>query len=194
YFVYFALLPLVIVAAVEAWRRRPPLTRTAAHALMALTIAAAALVPIARVYTWVRADREFTRTSVEIEAFSADVGDYFRGHHLVRLWRGAPHGDGEHQLFPGAVALVLASCGLVSGGRRRTPDVVPYAAVATAAFVLSLGPRPTAWGHAVPFPGPYRLLLAVVPGLDGLRAVARLAIVFVLALSVIAAYGAIAVL
>jgi hypothetical protein len=66
--------------------------------------------------------------------------------------------------------------------------------VALCAFVFSLGPQPSAWGHRLPFPGPYAWLLAIVPGLDGLRPTARLGVVVLLALSVLAAFGAIAIL
>src|SRR6185503_19724885 len=74
------------------------------------------------------------------------------------------------------------------------PHVSVYATVAFMAFVLSFGPRPTAWGHQLPIPGPYQLLLDTVPGLDGLRAPSRLDVIVVLALSVLAAYGTIRLL
>lgn len=68
--------------------------------------------------------------------------------------------------------------------------VALYATIAAVAIVLTLGPEPKAWGHRLPFPGPYKWLLAVIPGLDGLRGVARLNIVVVLSLCVVAAFGA----
>src|SRR5207247_2627139 len=63
--------------------------------------------------------------------------------------------------------------------------------MAVMAMVLSLGPDPKAWGHRLAFPAPYKWLLAIVPGLDGLRGIARLNIVVIVALCVIGAFGAI---
>src|SRR5438309_387738 len=153
-----------------------------------------ALAPIVRVYAWVRADRGFTRTPIEIQAYSADVSEYFRGHHLVRLWRRAPHGTGEHELFPGGVALALSAVALATARGRSRWYVVLYAVITGVAFMLSLGPLPSAWGHQAPIAGPYRLMLSAVPGLDGLRAVARIAVIVLLGLSVLAAFGTTALL
>jgi len=194
YFIYFGLLPLAVVAVAEAWRARPQLARTAGHVALAGALVAVALVPIVRVYSWVREDRGFARTPIEIQAYSADVSEYFRGHHLVRLWRHAPHGTGEHELFPGGIALVLAAIAIVTARGRSRSYVVLYAVITAMAFVLSLGPLPSAWGHHAPVAGPYRLLLSVVPGLDGLRAVARMAVIVLLGLSVLAAFGVVALL
>ena len=69
-----------------------------------------------------------------------------------------------------------------------------YTAMLLAAFVLSLGPTPKVWGHEVGVPGPYALLLHIVPGLDGLRAAARLAVIAQLALSVLAGFGVVRVM
>jgi len=194
YFIYFGLLPLSVVAIAEAWRVRPRLARTAGHVALAGAVVVFALAPIVRVYAWVRADRGFTRTPIEIQAYSADVSEYFRGHHLVRLWRRAPHGTGEHELFPGGVALALSAVALATARGRSRWYVVLYAVITAVAFMLSLGPLPLAWGHQAPIAGPYRLMLSVVPGLDGLRAVARIAVIVLLGLSVLAAFGTTALL
>ena len=194
YFAYFALLPLGVVAIAEAWRVRPPLARTAAHLAAAAVVVVAALSPIIREYAWVREDRGFTRPPIEIQAYSADASEYFRGHHLVRLWRHAPHGTGEHELFPGGIAIVLAAIAVATSRGSSRWSVGLYAGIAAAAFVLSLGPHPAAWGHEAPFPGPYQLLLDIVPGLDGLRAVARIAAIVQLGLAVLAGFGASALL
>ena len=66
--------------------------------------------------------------------------------------------------------------------------------IAAAAVVLSLGPQPAAWGHVSAIPGPYQLLLGAVPGLDGLRSVSRIAVIVVLAVCVLAAFGAVQIL
>ena len=73
------------------------------------------------------------------------------------------------------------------------PIALLYAGIGTAALVLTLGPEPTAWGQRLLSSGPYDWLLAVVPGLDGLRVPARMAVVVYLALAVLAAIGMVAV-
>jgi hypothetical protein len=146
------------------------------------------------VYYRVRQENNFRRSSDEIERLSADVSDYFRGHDRIWLWRHARRGTGEHELFPGAVALVLAGIALSTRRGRATPYAGLYAAIAASAFVLSLGPHPTAWGHRAAIAGPYQLLLDVVPGLDGLRAVSRMGLLVILALAVLAAQGAVVLL
>jgi hypothetical protein len=191
YFAYFGLLPLAVVGIAETWRRRPPLMRTAVHVIAVAALAGLILAPIARVYNRVRQENDFRRTPAEIESLSADVSDYVRGHNQIRLWRHARRGTGEHELFPGVVALVLTGVTLLTRRGRATPAAGIYGAIAATAFVLSLGPHPAAWGHRSTVPGPYQLVLDVVPGLDGLRAVSRLGLVVILAVSVLAAQGAV---
>jgi hypothetical protein len=64
-----------------------------------------------------------------------------------------------------------------------------YGAIAIAAIVLSLGPRPRVWGAIVTTHGPYSWLLALVPGMDGMRVPARFAIVVMAGVSVLLAFG-----
>ena len=194
YFTYYALLPLAAVAIAETWRVRPPLRRTLMHAAAAGALCALILAPIARVYYAARQEHDFRRPPSEIVSLSADLGDYFRAHDHVWLWRRARPGTGEHELFPGAIALILAGAAFFNPRAQSTSHVRLYAAIAVTAVVLSLGPQPSAWGHPAPVRGPYQLLLDVVPGLDGLRAVSRLAAIVMLAVPVLAAYGSIRVL
>jgi hypothetical protein len=190
YFTYFALLPLTAVAVADLWRTRPPLRRTAVHVVIAGMLCAVILAPFVYAYYRARQDHDFVRKGSEIAALSADLGDYFRAHNNVTLWHNVRPGTGEHELFPGAIALILAGASLFIARGAATARVRLYAAIAAAAVVLSLGPQPTAWGHAAAIPGPYQVLLDLVPGLDGLRSVSRLAVIVVLAVSVLAAYGA----
>jgi hypothetical protein len=139
-----------------------------------------------------RREAGLRRSLEDITTLSADVADYVKPP-SIGPWRGQGLRQGERAVFPGAVVVALAIAALVAG-RRRDPNVRTYAIVAVCAFVLSLGPQPTAWEHRLPFAGPYGWLLAIVPGLDGLRATARLGAIVLLALSVLAAFGAAAVL
>ena len=189
YFTYFALLPLAAVAIAETWRVRPPLRRTVIHLAAAGLLCVVTLAPVVSAYYGARKDHDFRRTPSEITAYSADLSDYFHAHNHVGLWRYAPWGSGEHELFPGAIVLILAGTALITARGGSTPYLRIYVAIAAATLVLSLGPRPAAWGHVAPFPGPYQLLLDHVPGLDGLRAPARSGMIVGLALCVLAAYG-----
>lgn len=194
YLTYFALLPLAAVAVAGAWRTRPPVARTLAHFAAAGALCGLVLAPVVQAYARARAERDFRRPASEIASLSADLGDYARAHEHVWLWRHARPGTGEHELFPGAIALALAGVAVFIGRRGTASLVSLYAAIAATALVLSLGPQPTAWGHHFPVHGPYQLLLDVVPGLDGIRAVSRLAVIVLLAVCVLAAYGAARVL
>lgn len=194
YFTYFALLPLAAVAIAEGWRVRPPLRRTLRDFAAAGALCALALTPVVYTYYRAREEHDFRRPASEIASLSADLSDYFHAHNHVTLWRHAPWGNGEHEIFPGAIVLVLAGVALFTARRGATSRIWLYAAIAAATLVLSLGPLPTAWGHQAPVHGPYQLLLDIVPGLDGLRALSRIAVIVVLALSVLAAYGAVRVL
>jgi hypothetical protein len=148
----------------------------------------AVLAPVALGYYEVRAQQGLRRSTDDIVKQSADVADYFSAAPRLRLWGGLGPGRGEHELFPGATAIALAAVALVM--RRRSPLVLLYAAILATAVVLSLGPEVSAWGHRAAWPGPYALLLRVIPGLDGLRAPARLAVVAQVALAVLAGFGA----
>lgn len=188
YFTYFALVPLLIVMAAEWWRTRMPAAALLRDALPAVAVVLAVMLPIARGYYEVRAQQGLKRSAGDITAMSADVADYVSAPPALKIWRGIGPGRGEHELFMGAVAMALALIAVLTS--LRQPAVAIYAAIAAIAFVLSLGPQPAAWGHALGIPGPYALLLRLVPGLDGLRAAARLAVVVQVAVAVLAAIGA----
>lgn len=190
YFAYFALLPLGVVALAEIRRRRPQLAITVRHTIAATALAVAALAPVITVYARVRHDNNFRRTSTEIDSYSADVRDYFHGHKASWLWRFGTAGSGEHELFPGAVALVLTAIAVATRRGRASAHTGAYVAIAAIAFVLSLGPHPSAWGHRSPMVGPYKLGLDIIPGLDGVRAPSRLGLMVSLAFAVLAAHGA----
>jgi hypothetical protein len=101
-------------------------------------------------------------------------------------------GEGERMLFPGLVIVVLAALSVVGVRRGAGPRATPrpslwawhltlYGAILVLACWMSFGPR---------VPGPYRVLLPLVPGLDGLRVPARFIVVAALALSVLGSAGA----
>ena len=192
YFAYFSLIPLAVVSVFELWRTRSVTSRLVVHAAAAAALAVVVMFPIVRAYWQLRQDSGLRRPLDEIVSQSADLGDYASASPSLYLWGGIGNGRGEHELFPGALVLVLAL--LAVGPRSRSSVVGLYAAVLMFAFALSLGPEPHAFGHRLPVPGPYAVWLRVMPGLDGIRVPARLAVVCQMALAVLAAYGAIGVL
>ncbi|MGH9144393.1 MAG: hypothetical protein ACRD2I_24905 [Vicinamibacterales bacterium] len=169
------------------------------RAIAGLAVAAAIILSclssVVLAYLSVRRQYGFVRGHDDWSVFSANVRSYVTASPNLRLWSAWLHGDDfpERQLFPGFTVLAAAAAAVWPGsGRRRS--TVPYAALAVSAFVLSLGPEPAAWSHRLPFSGPYLWLARLVPGMDGLRVPARLAVVVVLALSVLVAFGAAGVL
>lgn len=189
YLMYFGVLPLAALACVGLLRSQRPLSRTLVHAATVVALVLLTLGPVVHAYYLARHGQGLIRRQDEILQLSAAVEDYARGHTNVWIWRHAGGGSGEHELFPGAAALVLSIAAVVALWRKE-PAVRLYAVVALVALVLSLGPAPTAWGHRLPVGGPYGWLLALVPGLDGIRSVTRLNTVVVLALAVLGAFGA----
>jgi hypothetical protein len=204
YFMYYAAVPIVVVIVADAAAllrgdrdgrvRVARLRRTAAGLAGAAVALALVLAPFAAGYLDARARYGFRRGLDEIAAFSAVPVDFARVDAQSLVWGHVlPPGTAETALFPGALVLVLALVGLVTIGiRRPAPDLtggpVPtarwtawtYAAIAVLTAWMALGPD---------VPGPYRWLLHIVPGLDGLRVPARMAVMTTLGLSVLAAAG-----
>jgi hypothetical protein len=98
----------------------------------------------------------------------------------------------ERQMFPGFVTLALAPVGLVAFARRRTAlprrsEIAILVLLGGLMLLLSAGDR--GWLFGVDLPGPYRLLRALVPPFNGIRAPSRFGVLFELALCALAAVG-----
>src|SRR5262249_18985760 len=191
YFTYFSLLPLAAVAIAEFWQREPPLRRTLAHAAIGGAVCAACLAPVISGYYRSQKEHDFRRPVFEIVSLSADLSDYFHAHKNVRLWRSGSWANSEHELFPRGIVIALAAASLFAARGSSSSRIRSFAPLAAVTVALPLGPQPSAWGHHAPIPGPYQLLLSTAPGLDGLRALSRVAVVVLLALSILAAFGAV---
>lgn len=198
YVAYFMLLPIAVVAVAELWRNRTGRVRAIVDLAAAAVLVVGALAPIAWKYYDARTAYHQVRRLDEMDLWSADVQSYVRGSSSVGVWRwlraGKPFDD-EHDLFPGFTVLALATTAIVfaASDRDRRRWIWIYGGVAVGAAVLSLGPHPRAWGHPLMSSGPYAWLVAIIPGLDGLRVPARFAIIVALALAVLAGFGAAAV-
>jgi hypothetical protein len=203
YYLYFLAVPAVILAlhalVTRARDRRRIATGLAVSALCILVTFA----PIALVYFDVRQMYGQQRTEDEVSTFGADLGAYLHGNEAlrppIRIWRALPHfdkpGGPEGEVFPGIAAIVLAVAAFwprrhTSANAGERSGVVPlYAAIGTAALVLSMGADPAVWGVRVPIGAVYRWLFAYVPGFNGLRVPARFSTVVLLALAVLASVG-----
>jgi hypothetical protein len=202
YFLYFFSIPAALIvgcelvraaAAGSASRRfRVPWREAAALAVAGLAILGA-LAPAALAYMRVRHAFGFRRTAAEIAAYSATWSDYLRIPAGLWAWSGVLQvGDGERMLFPGLTIVALATLAVVTvrrsawAGSETRPaawgrHLGVYAAILGLALWLSLGPS---------VPGPYGVLLRILPGFDGLRVPARFVVIVALALSVLGSAGA----
>jgi hypothetical protein len=203
YFLYFLAIPVAIVVVHGLWRFRSGIARLLPRLAAGAIAILAALAPVAWAYVRVRREQGLARTPGDILQFSPDLSAYGHVSQSVWAWRHAlPIGRHEQELFPGLIVVLLAVVAAWHGTRAATPSTSsagPPSAVATytrvylviliVTLVLSLGPRPAAFGWHLPFPGPYAWLSAVVPGMDGLRVPARMATVVHLALAVLAGVG-----
>ena len=202
YFLYFFAIGVAVViighlvrvrlTAAASWRdvvRRRPV-RDLAVALLAV---AAGIAPAAIGYVRARQTFGLHRSAGEILAFSAAWSDYLATPSIIWLRSGMlTSGELERMLFPGLTIVVLAALSAVSVSRFAWTDTISrppgwvwhagiYAAVLVTAVWLSCGLR---------LPGPYGVLLRVLPGFDGLRVPARFVVVVALALSVLGSAGA----
>ncbi|HEU4725710.1 MAG TPA: hypothetical protein VFU59_10500 [Candidatus Eisenbacteria bacterium] len=131
----------------------------------------------------------FRRTLGQTALYSADLLDYVRaserGLDAARL--GLP--AGPNALFPGVVLIGLAALG-ARAARKATAGVLGYLPLlALGAFVLSLGPVLHVAGVRYWVPLPYIAAYYAVPGLWGLRAPFRFAVLVFLAAALLAAIG-----
>jgi hypothetical protein len=105
------------------WRDR----RMWTHLAMAAVAVVACTVPFLLPYREVRDALQFTRSTIEVERYSADVYSYATAFPASRTWgramRALPGRDAD--LFPGAIPLVLAAaavvCWIVSVRRELAP-------------------------------------------------------------------------
>ena len=176
--------------------------REGARLAVAWAAGACLLAPILSGYHAIQASYGFRRSPVEMINYSADVLGLFAASpdSLLWHWLHAPVSS-ESELFPGVALVMLVLLGCfgktgtvpVSGkpGLSRFPKwgqsrFAFYTGAAVVIWLLSLGPAPRIAGNAIGIPGPYALL-AVLPGFDAIRVLARFWMVAVMCLSIAAA-------
>jgi hypothetical protein len=167
--------------------RRRSLLPIALAALVAGSIAFAAGWP----YQVVQRRHAIQRSRQECIRWSAGLASYLNpGHYMgqglpsARLLSRAVGAPGLEPLYPGFVVLSLAAVGLVLGRHRHTTRLSAW--LVLVGVVMSLGPelRLGSWT----FPGPFDLIRHVPP-VNMLRAPARLGVVALLGLALLAASG-----
>ena len=191
---YFIAVPIAIVVVDGVVRATGARTRVLLQLTIAGLLVVAALAPAALAYYRARTAHHQVRGVEEIVANSADLRAYVVGKNSIGIWRSLPTAvaiDPEKELFPGLFALALAAFGIcaAAGDPVRKRWIVVYGIAAIVAVALSLGPHVRIWGTQITEHGPYSWLLALVPGMDGMRVPARFAIVVIAALSVLLAFG-----
>lgn len=150
--------------------------------VLAGVVAAAIALPYASLYART-ADELGGRDVREVARYSARPINYFATTYLNRIWSWTADrfGGPEVRLFPGAVVLVLAAAALLRRSRRW---VLLYIATTAVAVELSFGVN-----GAI-----YHWLFERIALLQGLRSTARSGIIVGGALSILAAFGAEALL
>lgn len=100
--------------------------------------------------------------------------------------------DADRLVIAGAMTTLglLALSPRLRAAARITTDLRPWALAAVViAWSLLLGPLPRSHGRQLDITGPYLFLFDHVPGFDGLRVPARLAMLVSFGLAVLAGYG-----
>jgi hypothetical protein len=153
--------------------------------LVAAGVTVAIVAPIFIPYLHARAlvEAPTTNGTAAVQQYSATAADYLSSPSFVHEHLPFLHAAAE-SVFPGLVLLALAAIGVVEIVQRGTAEErrvgLTYVALAAAA----------AWASFGPDAGLYRVLSAALPPMGLLRAPVRLGLVVVLALAVVAGFGA----
>ena len=186
YYAVFLLTALPLVVAAECLRSaiRPRLLKQLTLAgVLTVLLAAPLVIPYAT-----KLRQGSIRTFQVTSEYSAGVREYASSFSKLHFF--LP--KAEEPLFPGAVVVGLAMVALISSLRRREQnppsslsrlasvrDEWTFAVVGLLGVVLSLGPSG----------GLFTLLFRVFPPYQGLRVPSRAAILFLLAVALLAAFG-----
>lgn len=201
YWLYIGVVPLTVIALVEAVRRESQLRTWSVHALLAASVCAAVLLPVAvRLRAMTTASSPIVHT-VDRFSYSADLSAYASVHPHSLVWGSRlPTGTGEADLFFGATTIACAALALLSVGRLRAARqdarswILVYAALLLSGILLSLGPTATWNGHVLFENRLLTLAAEHLPGFSSIRAPARFALIAQLGVSVLAAFGVAALL
>lgn len=158
-------------------------------------LVAAASIPFVLPYQRNR-ERGFYRRYEDVVHFSASLRDYLTPSSFNRAphWRLFPAEQrSEKTLFMGLAALLLAVIGAMTRKGNEANDAARLFRVfaillACTSVLLSLGPE-LRWGDTT-FPLPYRFFYRHLPGFGGMRVPARLSVLALFGVAVLAGIGA----
>jgi hypothetical protein len=193
YYLMYLALAVVLFACVLVIAGRELLTwrKVALLGLGALAVLSLCL-PFVLPYLRTR-EQGFYRRYEDVVRYSATLSDYFAPSRFNRTpyQRWLPPADrSEKALLPGLAAMAFALAGLFTRGEgepgRRVFRLFAVALTA-AAVLLSLGPE-LRWGSGS-FPLPYRFFYRHLPGFDGIRVPARIAVLALFGIAVLAGLG-----
>ena len=174
-----------------------------ARMLTSLVVAGALTLLFTLPFAWpyLEVQRQFGgngRSVDEVATYSADLAAWATAHATLTFWswlQAYPRLEGE--LFMGFGMPVLAAVGTVAALRRDAASgqrAAALFAVTAAVFAvwMALGPRPAAWGQALPVPSLFAVAYEHVPGFNVARVPARFQMIVVLAGAILAGLGAFA--
>jgi hypothetical protein len=191
---YFFFLTIFVVLWLAWFAPRRLAWRDGARLAVAWGVAGLAIAPILLGYRAIHASYGFKRSAVEVLNYSADISGLWSAAPDSLMWSWLHAGVGsESEQFPGLMVLLLfvGGAGLAVHCyrfRREAPQRALwfYWLTAVLMWILSLGPRPMLHGQPLGVPGPYALLMNL-PGFNGMRVPARLWMLSILCLAVVAA-------
>ena len=161
----------------EPWHanRRLWLTLAAAGALSATL-----LIPFLLPYDTVRREQGLVRTIDDVRIYSAGWRDYLAtAGRLHYEWWSHRVWDGGAALFPGVTGLTLAAISIVAGLAWKDARARMALAFGSVGFALSFGAS---------LPG-YEWMHANIPLLQGLRAVSRWGLLFLIAVAILSGFA-----
>jgi hypothetical protein len=175
------MIAIALAARVADWRARP---RAVLGAFAAAALATSVLaLPVAMPYRRAAVEQGMVRSVENVRQFSATPAGYLAatGRVHASTWSARFLSNPVDTFFPGAVAVLLAACGLWWTLRTRTgaSRAVMLLCIGAAGVVLSLGLKTPV----------YSLLFTVFPPMQGLRAAARFGNLFLLAVALLAGLG-----
>jgi hypothetical protein len=152
-------------------------------------VSVAAVAPFFVPYLRLQQETGFGRSLEDAYRYSADWRAYLASSAWLHAWMLEYLGRWNEVLFPGFTALALAVVGVVSGMRGRAAfDRGLRSVRETIGFYLLLALL-AAWASFGPGAGLYTILYKTLPIFSLLRAPARFAIVVIVALAVLSAFG-----
>ena len=202
YYAMYLALALALFGIVLLFKGRSLLNRRKLVLMgVGAALVALAALPFFLPYERNRVEQGYYRRYDDVLQFSAEPLDYLRpsafnkvfyAEYLPRQLRS------EKALFPGMLALLLGGVGYFGSRRSKistqgNEDPLHrvmrsfFLILLISGFILSLGPR-LEIGETTIFL-PYRFLYRSVPGFQGLRVPARITVLFLLGLAVLAGWG-----